>query len=269
MTAQNLDDVLTATATGPGRYAYVVPNGWQTGRGSFGGLVVGAMTRAVADTVGAALPIRSITAEIPAPVVPGDATIAVDVVRTGSSVTTATVRLEQAGETRALATAVCAAPRAGAAGEVRWQTQRPPVTTPWREVTPLPYIAGMAPAFARHVEYRVIGPMPLAKAAAAELLGYVGPREVPTRRDAAYVAALADAYWPAALAVFSSMRPTATIAFTLELLESPDELDPAAPVLIQASSPVAHEGYAYETRLVWGEDGRLLARNHQTFVIIK
>ena len=48
-----------------------------------------------------------------------------------------------------------------------------------------------------------------------------------------------------------------------------DGLDPEAPLLYRATAPVATDGYCLETRELWSEDGRLVAINHQTFVIIQ
>lgn len=268
MRSNSFDEVLTSTPTAPGRFELQVPDGWQAGRGAFGGLVMGAMTRAITDTVADSQPLRTLTGFIPAPVMPGLATIAVDVVRASSSLTTVTARLEQAGEVCALATAVCARAR-DAAAAVHWQTAIMPTAPAWQDVPVVPQVPGMTPPFARHVDYRLVGPRPFSRAGAATILGYVGPAAPAHRRDAAFVAAMADAYWPAALAVFALPRPTATSSFTLELIEPLHELDPDAPLLVYAISPVAQDGYAFETRELWGHDGRLVARNHQTFVVIK
>ena len=40
------------------------------------------------------------------------------------------------------------------------------------------------------------------------------------------------------------------------------------PLLYRATSPVLADGYCLETRELWGEDGRLVAINHQTIVVI-
>ena len=90
------------------------------------------------------------------------------------------------------------------------------------------------------------------------------PERIPGAvRDAAFVAALIDAWWPAAL-VRTSPRPLATIAYTLDLLADPAVIDDT-PVLYRGTVPVAADGYFVETRELWTADGRLLALNHQTF----
>jgi Thioesterase-like superfamily len=65
------------------------------------------------------------------------------------------------------------------------------------------------------------------------------------------------------------MRPMATIAFTLEVVGELDGLDPDAPLIYRAAAPVCGGGFFVETRELWGEDGRLVAINHQTFAIIQ
>ncbi len=80
---------------------------------------------------------------------------------------------------------------------------------------------------------------------------------------------MADAWWPAALVRFDTLRPMATIAFTLDVVGGADGLDPTAPLLYRATAPVCTSGYCLETRELWSEDGRLVAINHQTFVVIQ
>jgi hypothetical protein len=61
----------------------------------------------------------------------------------------------------------------------------------------------------------------------------------------------------------------ATIGFTLEVLGGFDGLDPEAPFFYVGRGHVLRDGYLSEERQLYGHDGRLLARNHQTFVVIK
>lgn len=59
------------------------------------------------------------------------------------------------------------------------------------------------------------------------------------------------------------------MAFTFQPFAHFEGLNPEAPFFIRAKLVAADQGYAVENREVWGEDGRLLALNQQTFVIIK
>ena len=270
-------ELVPPTRTGPSRFSVDVPDGWQQGRGSFGGLVIALLQRAleteIAEAIGHMPKLRSLTAEIPAPVVVGPATVIVDVLRAGTGMTTAMARLEQAGVVCAHAVGVFGKARTDGP---RWQTQTPPTVKHWSEYAVLPQSPQLSPAFSQHVEFRVVTPMPFSRAAEASLLGWVRLRNPGPARDAAYVIALADAYWPTAFSVMATPRPSATVAFTLEMIESLDGRadddpvdEPDAPLLVRALSPAARDGYVFETRELWTTEGRLVARNHQTFVIIK
>jgi acyl-CoA thioesterase len=262
----NLSELITPRPDGAG-FSLDVPDGWQQGRGAFGGLVLGALTRAMEAVVAEPRArLRSLAGELPAPTEPGPATISVEILRRGSAVTTATARLAQGGELRAHAVGVFGKARGDS--PVRWQTEAPPQPPPWAEVAVLP-APGMAPPFARFFEYRPIGPPPFSRASEARCAGWVRALEPGPQRDAAYVVVMVDAYWPAALAVLAAPRPMATVAYTLELIEGLDDLDPDAPLFHRAYAPAASDGYTYETRELWGSDGRLVARNHQVFVVIK
>ncbi|MBP6632583.1 MAG: thioesterase family protein [Kofleriaceae bacterium] len=266
-----LDEVMAPRRLGPGHLTWDVADGWQQGRGAFGGLVLGTLARAMlgeaAADGGADLALRTLTGELPAPTEPGPAELVVEVLRRGSSTRLLACRLLQGGQVRAHAVGLLARARPGAP---RWQTLAPPVAPAWRDVVAVgPAMATMMPAFARHFEFRVTGPVPFTRGAEARCEGWVRARSPGTTRDAGFVIAHADAYWPAAFAVLAAPRPMATVTFTIELLDDLAELDPDAPLLHRAVSPAAADGFCVETRELWGHDGRLVARNHQTFAVIK
>jgi acyl-CoA thioesterase len=259
-----LSEASTARRDGGG-YVLDVPEGWKQGRGAYGGLVIGALVRAIDDAVGdPARAVRSVTAELPAPVEVGPAAIAVEVLRAGASLSAVRAELRQGGEVRAHAVAILAAERPGTP---TWQHLVAPVAPAWREVTPTPLERGF-PEFARHFEFRLVEGVPFTRGA-PRTVGWIRAQRPGPRRDAAYVAALADVWWPAAMVVFGAPRPLATISYTLEIVGTLDGLDPDAPLLYRAHVPVSAGGYFVEERELWGEDGRLIARNHQTFAIIK
>ncbi|MFZ5438665.1 MAG: hypothetical protein ACOZQL_01590, partial [Myxococcota bacterium] len=103
--------------------------------------------------------------------------------------------------------------------------------------------------------------------AAAE--GWIRPKNPGTRRDAAYLATCADSYWPSIFVFEPTFRPMATIAFTFQPFTHFEGLDPSAPLFFRSRLAAAVDGYCVEFREVWGENGRLLALNQQTLVIIK
>jgi len=260
----SLTDLCTPRPVGD-RYLLDVPPGWRQGRGAFGGLVVGALIEAIEHHVGdPARKVRSVTAELPGPVEEGTVEIAVDPLRLGKNVSTLRAALSQHGEIRSHAVAILGASRASTAA-LGWNELTPPEAPPWRTLEPVPNVSV---EFARYFEYRVVEGIPMS-GKAARAVGWVRSRDPGPRRGAAYIAALIDAWWPTVFNRLTALRPMATIAFTLDIVGSVDGLDPEAPLLHRASAPVCADGYFLETRELWGEDGRLVAINHQTFAIIQ
>jgi len=257
------DALTTAAPAGDGRFLWDVPDGWQQGRGAFGGIVLAALTRA-AETVVAdpARPLRSLTAEIVGPVQPGRAELVVEVLRAGTGVTTVAVRLIQDG---------VQAHAVGAFGKTRPTFTAAPSLAPpdlsrsWRDLVPMPVGPPLGPVFSQQVEFRYLG-----AGADTSVDGWVRLRAPGAARDAAYTVALADCWWPALLSPGAGPpRAVATLTFALERLASLDGLDPEAPLRYRATVLAGGDGYAVEQRELWGEDGRLVALNQQTIVIMK
>jgi len=265
-----LTDASTPTKRGDTNHLEVTA-GWRQGRGAYGGLAVAAMIRAIEQRVGdPARKVRSVTAELFAPVELGAAEIPVEVLRHGSSLSAVRASIMQGGTPKAHAVVILAASRAGA-GPLAWQHLVRPEVLPWRQLEPSSVgVVGTGPwpEFTQHFEYRVVEGLPMTKGE-ARTVGWVRARQPGPARDAGYLASLIDAWYPAVLVRFAAMRPLATIAYTLDIVANVDGLDPEAPLLYRGTVPVCSDGYFLETRELWGEDGRLIALNHQTFAIIQ
>lgn len=258
-----LHEVTTPAADG----TLAIPEGWRQGRGAYGGLTIAAAIRAIEQRVAdPRRQVRTVTAEIPAPTLPGTAQITVDILRSGNSVTVARAALAQAGEVTTHAVAVLAAPREIPESPT-WCDLEPPEVAPWQSLPALPETMP-GPEFARHFEYRMVAGVPFT-GVAPQVIGWVRPRDLAGPRDAAYLAALADAWYPGTLVRAKGPRPIATIAYTLEIVEPLGDADRDAPLLYRGTVPVARGGYFLETRELWTADGRLLALNHQTFAVIQ
>ncbi len=265
-----MDDLLAATSPvpegEPGLFTLDVHEGWTQGRGAFGGLVLGAMTRAIEacepekDRV-----LRSLTGEIAGPVGVGRSTIRVTLVRRGSGVSTFRAELAREGETLAVATAVLGKARNV---EHAWAPP-PPKRAPWRDVPVAPIGPPLAPSFAQFLEFRLTGPAPFSSAKEPRAEGWVRARTALPSLGGPEIVALADAYWPAGFSIESAPRPIGTIAFTLQYFPPKVALDPNEPLFHRATGVAAHEGFLVENRELWTADGRLVALNPQTFVWIR
>jgi acyl-CoA thioesterase len=261
----NLTEVCTPRGANAS-YTLDVPPGWGINRGTFGGLVIGSLVRAIeAELADPTRRVRTLTAEVPAAVVAGPAAIAVAPLRRGNNIAVLRAELQQGGEARAHAVAIAAPVRRGA-GPLAWQDVRPPEAPPWHDVPVTP--TARFPEFTQQFEYRFVEGVPFTGGGDARAVGWIRPRDPGPARDTAYIAAMIDAWWPAAMIRMPAPRPLATIAFTLDIVAGVDGLDPEAPLLYRGTVPVCADGYFLETRELWGEDGRLVARNHQTFAVI-
>lgn len=274
----SLDQVLTPRRTGDGAFEADVPDGWQQGRGAFGGLVLGLMVRAVlaeeaavaAQSGEGAAPrsLRSLTAEIMGPVQPGLVRIAVEGLRRGSGVSTVRAQLLQDGGGGVLAHAVMVLGKARAQ-DASWQETVMPVPPPWQDLTSLLDGQPFAPRFAENFIFRNTGPLPYSGGSEARTAGWIAPRAPARCRDAGLVTALCDAWWPACFSILRAPRPVVTLTFMLELFGEPADAGPDAPLYFCGRAPVACEGYSSEERQLFSPDGRLLALNHQVMTLVK
>lgn len=263
--SSSLDDLLTPTLR-DGTLVLSVPDGWQQGRGAFGGLVFGGLVRAAEVAVGEpARRVRTVSATLFAPVLPGPVQAVPSVLRASANVTTVEVRLVQAGEL--VGHGVVVAGR-GREGSPSWGPAWSPPPD-WRDVAPMPADAPGAPVFTRHFEFRNVGSYPFQGAPEPRASGWCRPR-VPARvRDAGWLAAMADTWWSAGATTFDRVRPFATLQFQLDIVGDPRGVGEDEPVWCALEARTAGEGYLSEDREVWTSSGRLLARNRQLMVVIK
>jgi len=264
------DDFTVATQVAPagdGRYAATVPDGWQQGRGAFGGLVLGTLARAMLRAEPEAdRTLRALTGEIVGPVLPGPADITVKALRRGNAVSTWEAWLAQGDEVLARASAILG--RARTTERDGTELAAPDLGPAWTGVAPAPIHPPLGPHFARMYEFRPTGRYPFTAGDRSEAAGWVRLVK-PVALGAPEVIGLMDAFWPATFARESAPRPMATVAFTLELLADPATLDPRAPLFYRASAPAVRQGFVVELRELWTPQGELVALNQQTFVIIK
>lgn len=238
-----------------------VPDGWQQGRGAFGGLVLAILTRTLECEEGGHRPLRSLSAQLVAPVLPGSVQVRADLLRRSRNVSTYATWLFQHGEVVAHATGVLAASRGEQGTHLGIE---PPAMPPWRDVPVVPVGPPRAPAFARHCEFRPAGAPPFSGVAETTACGWVRLHRPGPVRNAAEVMALVDAWWPAHFAGLAAPQAIATVAFTLDLVGDVAAGDRDAPACHRGRILAGQQGYLVEQRELWSEDGRLLAVNQQT-----
>ena len=251
--------------TGVNEWAGNVPDLWQQGKGAFGGVVVGLLTRAImASEPDRSRSLRSLSAELCAPALPGPVLVRVSTLRRGASISFVEARLEQGDALVAHASAALAAPRKLAPAAIR---PAPPARVPWRDVPSLPVQPPIGPVFADKYEYRSTGALPFVAGTDASAEGWVREKATPSVIDEAGIAGLLDAWWPTIFAVESGPRAVATVGYTMQLLVDPRTLDPAEPLFYRARGVAGADNFFIEMRELWSGDS-VVAMNQQTFVLL-
>jgi len=240
---------------------------WYQGRGAYGGVVAGALARAMAEVnQDPGRPLRWFTVHFCAPAV-GDTELTVEPQRSGHAVTHATARIVGEGGVIATASATFARDRPG---QLTWVDAEPPqVRDP---DTLAPFEGAPTPVFASHLEYRFVhGARPLSGASVpvAEIGLWLRFRE-PLRLDAPAAIALLDAAPPAAMTRMSAPRPMASVAFAAQIY-SELPLVGARPddhLLLVVRSRVAGGGYCEEAAELWTQGRRLIAACWQHIALL-
>ncbi len=249
-------------ALGDGHFRGVVPDGWQQGRGAFGGLVLALLLRAIERSEpDAGRCTRALTGDLCGPVLPGPIEIVVATLRRGNNLSNLDARLIQNGEVQARASAVLSVPRTSVSTPARAR----PATPDWDALIDIGMAPPMAPVFTAHFEYR---PATAMFADEHGTRGWLRPRTPLERLDGPALIALLDAWWPAIFAVEGRPRPVATVSFTAELLRPLESLRADVPLLHVGRVAAVSEGFFVEFRELW-QGEHLVAMNQQTFAILK
>ncbi|MCX6433017.1 MAG: thioesterase family protein [Actinobacteria bacterium] len=261
------DQATAVHHTQDGLFDWSVLDGWQQGRGAWGGLVVGAIVKAVvAAEPDARRLVRSISAQLMAPAVVGAHRITVSPVRQGSAMSTWGIDVEGEG-TGVVARAVVITGR-GRTNDTKdhhtWGTLTRPDAPLAAEVPRLPS-GPPFPVFLQHCDVRPITGLPMS-GGSAETLGWSGYAD-PVPVTAASLLALVDAWWPASLPLLSQMPRIATVDFTASLLIDPATVAIDELLLHHSFVSGAHDGFTSEQRRLWTSDGRLVVDNMQTIVV--
>ena len=249
-----------------------VPDGWQQGKGAFGGLVFGLLIRAACATESDPVRVvRSFVSDIAGPVLPGPARVRVRVLRRGRTQTNLHAELEQNGDVLALASLTMSGPRVVEPPPVPVLVPPPEATLDWREVAVIPVGPPYGPAFAPHYEFRNVGPLPFSGGAQAMTSGFV--REQPIAGvdagllDAPAITARLDSFWPALFTIAKRPMAMTTVSFAAQYLHV-EGLRADEPLFFRAHAHVQSQGYCVEFRELWARD-RLVGLNQQTFAVLR
>jgi hypothetical protein len=246
--------------TGTGRWRAWAPERWFMARGPNGGYLAAVAARAAEAAAGR--PLRSLTLHFVAAPAVGPIDVAVMPEREGRSYTAVSIRLEQdrAPKTLALAT-LGALPDDGP----EWDAARPPDATPLAETERIPPEHTDVPAFMRNYDMRWAlgrdGDVPGSG-------GWMRTAE-PRLLDAPLVAAMTDAWAPAAFVALGRFGAAPTLDLTIHIRRPlpPAGMAPEDHVLGRFVSRVSVAGVWEEDGELWTPAGELLAQSRQLALI--
>ena len=228
--------------------------------------MIGILTRAaIASEADEQRRLRSLTADIFAPVLPGAADVSIEVLRRGKNLTSIDARLSQQGEVLARASVSLGTPRKTSLSHAPAPVA--PASVDWSSLQALPLGAPLGPVFAHHYEYRSFGPLPMSGGDKAETAGFVRAKARTSPLDAPAVIAMLDVFWPAMFSVEKQPHSVATVSFSAELVLDPRELSTEEPLLHVARLAAIDSGYMTEFRELWSGQ-RLVAMNQQVMALL-
>lgn len=256
--------------SGAGPLRWTVPDGWQQGRGAWGGLVVGAMVHAVACSEDPGRRVRTVSAHLHGPTLAGESTVTVEPRRIGSAMSTWSVRIaDAAGEPTADGVVITGRPRAPELDDhyPAWGRVAAPDLPHWSQVPVTPVAPPLGPAFAEHLEFRIIAGLPFSSAEprTAGWIRFPGQGAW----SAEQLLGIIDGWWPCAYPVLEAPHPMATVSFSAHVLVDPATIPAGEPLAFEGVMSAAHEGFTSELRRLWCADGRLAVENHQSIVVIR
>jgi acyl-CoA thioesterase len=245
---------------GPGRWRAWAPEHWFVARGPNGGYLAAVVARAAEAAAGR--PLRSLSLHFVAAPAVGPIDVSATLERVGRSYSAASIRIEQDGAPMTLALATLGElPDEGA----EWDAAPAPAVMPLSETEPIPTEQANVPAFMRNYDMRwalgADGDVPGSG-------GWIRTRE-PRLLDAPLVAAMTDAWAPAAFVALGRFAAAPTLDLTVHIRRALPPAGMAAEdfVLGRFASRLSVAGVWEEDGELWTPGGELIAQSRQLALI--
>jgi acyl-CoA thioesterase len=240
---------------------------WWVDRGPHGGFLAALMLRALKNTIDdPSRQIRSLTVHFIARPALGPVEVTTSIERVGKSRTSASARLDQDGETKAIALAAFSS----AWESIEWAEITIPTVAPSADVDTLPVTDGLTPRFFENFDARpVIGDWPFTGATKALSGGWIRLSE-PRALDDLAVAVFADAWMPSVFVRLDRPMTVPTVDLTVHFRATlpPPEANPEDFVLVVFRSETAADGFFVEDGEIWSPRGTLIAQARQLGVLM-
>lgn len=250
------DEVLPAVhGTGDSTGTAYLDRTWWSWAGPHGGVLAGLLLQAAAKLAGDRVP-RALSVQFLVPPAQGRLDLTAQVLREGGS--SSVVRAELRSPDGPLAATAVLTSARSRAGTGSYDVVPAPVVPGPQNCPPFAPPVEFVP-FSSHVQYRIVGAVPLSGSPTAELTAWVRTR-VQQPYDAAALVVLTDVMPPALYGATSTLVPVPTVSLDVVLQDVP----PASGwVLARIATRTAAGGWCVDDCEVWDHDGRLLAQARQ------
>ena len=240
-----------------GEFSIDLDSAWSSLMGMHGGYLA-AVAISAASKVAGDRPIRTVTTSFLRPALPKPATVNVDVVRTGRSITNLAVTLTQSEKVVLISQVI-----AGEAGEsTAWDTSAELDLVPFEQCVPIAPPEGIG-HFAHGTAMLDPADLPFSHGPRARVAGYMRPIE-PRPIDASWLGMALDWFPPAS---FTRIDPPAggiSISYTIHVHRTLDRLGDGEWLGGVFRADISADGIALEKGLITDPAGRILAESFHT-----
>jgi acyl-CoA thioesterase len=245
-------------------YHVHIPQDWQQGRTTFGGLTAALCLAATGRAIPDLPTLRSAQFTFVGPA-GGDVQIAPRLLRKGKSSAFAAAELTAEGS---LATHAMLS--FGAARQSKYSYRTHPMPNVPAPGTMKALFRSGKPAFTHHFEAFVAGGQKLVSSATTpELLVWLRHRDLDAMTTLAGVIALGDTLPAAAYTMLSEPVPASSITWSIEIIDAttPQGAPGDAWYLLRSTGEDVREGYSVQDMTLWNENGTLIMLARQTVAI--
>jgi acyl-CoA thioesterase len=260
----SFSELLDAIRAEGDSYRAHIPEDWQQGRTTFGGLTAALCLAATERAVPDLPPLRSAQFTFVGPV-GGDVEIAPRLLRRGKSSVFVAVDLSVEGTTATHAVFSFAAARETQYGYR--SHPMPPVPAPG---TTVPFFRSAKVKFTQHFESWVAGGQKLvSRAETPEIVTWLRHRDPNAMSRLSGLIAIGDTLPAAAYTMLSAPAPASSITWSIEVIDAAavQRAPSGAWYLLRSAGEDVRDGYSVQDMAVWAQDSTLIMLSRQTIAI--
>lgn len=245
--------------------SFHITDDWLQGRTVYGGLQAALAVKAMRQLADPAAPLRSVQVTFIGPVVGGEITVSMQLLRQGKSAGHVQAEIVQDGKIRLVAIGIFASDRQS---EAFLDPVMPPSVS-LEQAVAMPYVEGNRPPFFQHFECRNGEGAPLYSGARGEDLRsklWARLADDPTCSEE-HLTCLADLAPPVAAMQLSRPAPGSSMNWQLDFVRTPDQLRGNEWYRIDADVHAADRGYSWQDCSIWTEKGELAVLSRQCMAV--